>query len=48
MSGHFDSYSAGIDFRRQKMTSKYVIFWRLKSISALEKLSIADGRKPIA
>ena len=27
-------YSAGIDFRRQNLTSVDVKFWRLKSISA--------------
>ena len=29
------SYSAGIDFSRQYLTSKDVRFWRLKSILAL-------------
>ena len=29
-----DSYSAGIDFSRQNLTSTEVRFWRLKSIPA--------------
>ena len=32
---YFYSYSAGIDFRRQSLTSTDVRFWRLKSIPAL-------------
>ena len=32
---YFYSYSAGIDFRRQNLTSTDVRFWRLKSIPAL-------------
>ena len=30
-------YSAGIDFRRQNLTSVDVRFWRLKSIPALKE-----------
>ena len=30
----FNSYSAGIDFRRQNVTSVDVRFWRLKTIPA--------------
>ena len=36
--GHYkylNSYSVGIDFRRQNLTSVDVRFWRLKSIPAL-------------
>ena len=39
--GHYKyarSYSAGIDFRRQNLTSTDVRFWRLKSIAALQGL----------
>ena len=32
---YFHSYSAGIDFRRQNLTSQDVRFWYLKSIPAL-------------
>ena len=32
---YFYSYSAGIDFSRQNLTSTDVRFWRLKSIPAL-------------
>ena len=32
---YFHTYSAGIDFRRQNLTSTDVRFWRLKSIPAL-------------
>ena len=35
---YFNSYSAGIDFRRQNLTSTDVRFRRLKSISALKGL----------
>ena len=31
----FNPYSAGIDLRRQNLTSVDVRFWRLKSIPAL-------------
>ena len=31
----FFSYTAGIDFSRQNLTSTDVLFWRLKSIHAL-------------
>ena len=33
------SYSAGIDFRRQNLTSADVRFWRLKSIPVLQGLN---------
>ena len=33
----FNTYSAGIDFRRQYLTSVDVRFWRLKSILALNE-----------
>ena len=36
--GHYNyvySFSAGVDFRRQNLTSADVRFWRLKSIPAL-------------
>ena len=36
---HINPYSAGIDFRRQNLTSVDVRFWRLKSIPALYELS---------
>ena len=36
---YFYSYSAGIDFRRQNLTSTDVRFWRLKSIPALNGLA---------
>ena len=32
----FHSFGAGIDFRRQNLTSTDVIFWRLKSVPALK------------
>ena len=32
---YFNSYSAGIDFSRQNLTSREVRFWRLKSKPAL-------------
>ena len=32
---YVDSYSAGIDFSRQNLTSTDALFWRLKSILAL-------------
>ena len=32
---YFNSYSAGIDFSRQNLTSTDLRFWRLKSIPAL-------------
>ena len=35
----YNSFSAGIDFRRQNLTSTDVRFWRLKSIPALKGLS---------
>ena len=35
ISTTFSSYSAGIDFSRQNLTSGDVRFWRLKSIPAL-------------
>ena len=34
----FHSFSAGIDFRRQKLTSIDVWFWRLKTLLALKRL----------
>ena len=39
--GHYKyvySYSAGIDFSRQNLTSTDVRFWRLKSVPALKEL----------
>ena len=36
---YFYSYSAGIDFSRQNLTSTDVRFWRLKLIPALQGLS---------
>ena len=35
---NFNSFIAGIDFRRQNLTSVDVRFWRLKSILAIEWL----------
>ena len=35
----FDSYSAGVDFSRQNLTSTDVRFWRIKTVPALEGLS---------
>ena len=35
---YFYSFSAGIDFRRQNLTSTDIRFWRLKSIPALKGL----------
>ena len=31
---YFNSYSAVIDFRRQNLTSAYVVFWRLNPLTA--------------
>ena len=39
--GHYKyvySYSAGLDFSRQNLTSTDVRFWRLKSVPALKEL----------
>ena len=44
---HINPFSAGIDFRRQNLTSIEVRFWRLKSIPALKELQIYNGRSPI-
>ena len=40
---YFYPYSAGIDFRRQNLTSADVRFWRLMSIPALEGLITIVG-----
>ena len=32
---YFESYSAGIDFSRQNLTSTDVRFWRIRSVSGL-------------
>ena len=36
----FNSFSAGIDFRRQNLTSTDVRFWRLKTVPALKGLEV--------
>ena len=41
------SYSAGIDFRRQNLTSTDVRFWRLKSIPALQGLNPQNSYLPL-
>ena len=41
------SYSVGIDFRRQNLTSTDVRFWRLKSIPALQGLSPQNSYLPL-
>ena len=44
---YFYSYSAGINFRRQNLTTTDVRFWRLKSVPALEKWNESGFRPPL-
>ena len=39
--------SAGIDLRRQNLSSMGVRFWRLRSIPAVKELQNYNGRRPI-
>ena len=43
----FYSFSVGIDFRRQNLTSVDVGFWRLRSFPTLKRLNITDRKKSI-